>query len=42
MQVKKQLLVPYMEQQTVSKLGKEYDKAYLTYIRVYHVKGQTG
>ena len=24
MQVKKQLLVPYMEQQTVSKLGKEY------------------
>ena len=39
MQVKKQLLVPYMEQQTVSKLGKEYSKAeychlaYLTYMQ---------
>jgi len=27
MQVKKQLLEPYMEQQTGSKLGKEYVKA---------------
>ena len=27
MQVKKQQLEPYMEQQTSSKLGKEYDKA---------------
>ena len=38
-QVKKQLLQPYMEQLTGSKLGKEYDKAvychptYLTYIQ---------
>ena len=30
MQVKKQQLVPYMEQQTGSKLGKEYDKAVLS------------
>ena len=39
MQVKKQQLEPYMEQQTSSKLGKEYDKAvychsvYLTYMQ---------
>ena len=39
MQVKKQQLEPDMEQQTGSKLGKEYDKAlychpaYLTYIQ---------
>ena len=39
MQVKKQPLGPYMEQQTGSKLGKEYDKAvyrhpaYLTYMQ---------
>ena len=39
MQVKKQLLEPYMEQQTGSKLGKEYVKAvychpaYLTYMQ---------
>ena len=39
MQVKKQQLEPYMEQQTGSKLGKEYDKAvychpiYLTYMQ---------
>ena len=39
MQVKKQQLEPDMEQQTDSKLGKEYDKviyyypAYLTYIQ---------
>ena len=39
MQVKKQQLGPYMEQQTGSKLGKEYDKAvyrhpaYLTYMQ---------
>ena len=38
MQVKKQQLEPYMEQQTGSKLGKEYDKTeychfvYLTYM----------
>ena len=38
-QVKKQLLQPYMEQLTGSKLGKEYDKAvychllYLTYMQ---------
>ena len=30
MQVKKQQLEPYMEQQTDSKLGKEYDKAVLS------------
>ena len=30
MQVKKQQLVPYMEQRTGSKLGKEYDKAVLS------------
>ena len=40
MQVKKQQLEPYMEQQTSSKLGKEYDKAvychsvYLTYMQI--------
>ena len=39
LQVKKQLLQPYMEQLTGSKLGKEYDKAaychptYLTYMQ---------
>ena len=39
MQVKKQQLKPYMEQWTVSKMGKEYVKgvychpAYLTYIQ---------
>ena len=39
MQVKKQQLESYMEQQTSSKLGKEYDKAvyfhlvYLTYMQ---------
>ena len=39
MQVKKQLLEPYMEQQTGFKWGKEYDKAiychsaYLTHIQ---------
>ena len=39
MQVKKQQLEPYMEQQTGSKLGKEYVKAvycypvYLTYMQ---------
>ena len=39
MQVKKQQLEPYMEQVTVSKLGKEYNKAvyyhraYLTYMQ---------
>ena len=39
MQVKKQQLEPDMEQQTCSKLGKEYDKAvychpaYLTYMQ---------
>ena len=42
MQVKKQQLEPDMEQQTGSKLGKEYVKAvychpaYLTYSRVQH------
>ena len=41
MQVKKQRLEPDMEQETGSKLGKEYDKAvychlaYLTYIQNY-------
>ena len=44
MQVKKQLLELNMEQQTGSKLGKEYVKAvhchpaYLTYMQVHHVK----
>ena len=44
MQVKKQQLELDMEQQTGSKLGKEYVKAvychpaYLIYIRVHHVK----
>ena len=39
MQVKKQHVEPYMEQPTISKLGKEYDKAvychpaYLTYMQ---------
>ena len=39
MQVKKQQFEPYMEQLTVSKLGKEYDKivycppVYLTYMQ---------
>ena len=33
MQVKKQQLEPDMEQQTSSKLGKEYIKAYLTYMQ---------
>ena len=49
MQVKKQQLELDMEQQTGSKLGKEYVKAvychspYLTYIyRVYHTKCQAG
>ena len=43
MQVKKQQLEPDMEQQTGSKLGKEYIKdaychpAYLTYITLWHV-----
>ena len=46
MQVKKQWLEPDMEQQTGSKLGKEYIKAvychpaYLTCIQVYHAKYQ--
>ena len=46
MQVNKQQLEPDMEQQTSSKLGKEYVKAvyyhtaYLTYI--HHVKCQYG
>ena len=44
MQVKKQELELNMEQQTGSKLGKEYVKAvychsaYLTYMRVHHAK----
>ena len=44
MQVKKQQLEPDMEQQTGSKSGKKYIKAvychpaYLTYIKVHHVK----
>ena len=44
MQVKKQELELNMEQQTGSKLGKEYIKAvychsaYLTYMRVHHAK----
>ena len=48
LQVKKQLLQPYMEQLTGSKLGKEYDKAvychpaYLTSMQIHHVKCQTG
>ena len=48
MQVKKQQLELDMEQQTGSKLGKEYIKAvychlaYLTYMRVYHEKCQAG
>ena len=49
MQVKKQQLEMDMEQQTGSKLGKEYIKAvychpaYLTYMgRVHHVKCQAG
>ena len=46
MQVNKQWLEPNMEQQTGSKLEKEYVKAvycqpaYLTYIRVYHAEYQ--
>ena len=48
MQVKKQQLEPDLEQQTSSKLGQEYVKtvyyhpAYLTSIRICHVKCQTG
>ena len=48
MQVKKQQFELDMEQQTSSKSGKEYVKVvychsvYLTYSRVYHVKGQAG
>ena len=50
MQVKKQQLELVMEQQTSSKLGKEYVKvvychlAYLTYMqsRVHHAKYQAG
>ena len=44
MQVKEQQLEPDMEQQTGSKLGKEYIKAaycysaYLTYMRAHHMK----
>ena len=44
MQVKKQQLEPYMEQQTGSKLGKEYVKAvychpaYLTYVQIASCK----
>ena len=47
-QVRKQQLEPDVDQWTGSKLGKEYIKAvychsaYLTYIRVHHVKRQTG
>ena len=47
-QVKKQQLEPDMEQKTGSKLGKEYIKAahchpaYLTSIRVHHLKCQAG
>ena len=33
MQVKKQQLEPDMEEQTGSKLGKEYIKGYLTYMQ---------
>ena len=48
MQIKKQQLEPYIEQQTGSKLGKEYIKtvychpAYLTLCRVHHVKRWAG
>ena len=45
MQVKKQQLEPDMEQQTGSKLGKEYVKAvccYPAYLRVHHEKCQAG
>ena len=48
MQVKKQQLEPDMEQQTGSKLVKEYIKvvyclsAYLTLFRVHHAKSQAG
>ena len=48
MQVKKQQLELGMEQWTGSKLGKEYIKAvychpaYLTYMRVHHMKRQAG
>ena len=49
MQIKKQQLEHDMDQQTGSKLGKEYVKAvycrpaYLNYIcRIYHVKCQAG
>ena len=48
MQVKKQQLELDMEQQTASKLGKEYVKAvychlaYLTYCRVHHEKYWAG
>ena len=48
MQIKNQQLEPDMEQQTDSKLGKEYVKtlychpAYLTYIRGHDVKYQAG
>ena len=33
MRVKKEQLEPHMEQLTGSKLGKWYDKAYLTYMQ---------
>ena len=36
MQVKKQQLEDEMEQWTGSKLGKDYVKAYLTYMQVHH------
>ena len=45
MQVKKQQLEPDMEQQTGSKLGKEYDKAlychpaYLIYVKSHQLDG---
>ena len=48
MEVRKQQLELDMEQQTGSKLGKEYAKtvychsAYLTYIRVHHEKCWAG
>ena len=48
MQVRKQQQEPDMEQQTGSKLGKEYVKAvychpaYLTYCRVHHEECQPG
>ena len=41
MQVKKQQLEPDMEQQTVSKLGKEYVKAYIVTLLLYQGRWST-